>query len=116
MNIPNKKNDTYNGFEQGPIRPPSEAESLLLRVTRNCPWNQCTFCPLYKKARFSIRPVEHVKHDIDLIYKHIETLKEINHSSKRIYQFQINGILKNMDLNARQSFWECTKTKAIELI
>ncbi|MBN1930401.1 MAG: radical SAM protein [Desulfobacterales bacterium] len=105
MNKPNKKNDAYNGFEQGPIRPPSEAKSLLLRVTRNCPWNQCTFCPLYKKARFSIRPVEHVKHDIDLIYKYIEALKEISHSSKRIYQFRINGFLKNMDLNERQPFY-----------
>ncbi len=32
-------------FEQGPIRPPNEAQSLLLRFTRNCPWNQCEFCP-----------------------------------------------------------------------
>ncbi|SFQ94576.1 hypothetical protein SAMN05660706_1012 [Desulfoscipio geothermicus DSM 3669] len=28
-------------IEQGPIRPPSEAGSLLIRVTRNCPWNRC---------------------------------------------------------------------------
>jgi radical SAM superfamily enzyme YgiQ (UPF0313 family) len=35
-------------FETGPIRPPSEAYSILLRVTRNCPWNQCAFCPVYK--------------------------------------------------------------------
>jgi radical SAM superfamily enzyme YgiQ (UPF0313 family) len=30
-------------FEQGPIRPPSEARSLLIRATRNCPWNKCAF-------------------------------------------------------------------------
>jgi radical SAM superfamily enzyme YgiQ (UPF0313 family) len=34
-------------FEQGPIRPPSEATSLLVRVVRNCPWNRCAFCPVY---------------------------------------------------------------------
>lgn len=38
----------HPGFEQGPIRPPNEARSLLLRITRNCPWNQCLFCPVYK--------------------------------------------------------------------
>jgi radical SAM superfamily enzyme len=52
-------------FEQGVIRPPSEASSLLLRVTRNCPWNQCVFCPAYKGTKFSRRTIEEVKRDID---------------------------------------------------
>ncbi|MBW1704737.1 MAG: radical SAM protein [Deltaproteobacteria bacterium] len=52
------------GFEQGPIRPPNEARSLLLRITRNCPWNQCLFCPVYKKQKFSLRTVEEIKKDI----------------------------------------------------
>jgi radical SAM superfamily enzyme YgiQ (UPF0313 family) len=51
-------------FEQGPIRPPNEAQSLLLRFTRNCPWNQCLFCPVYKGRKFSLRPVEEIKEDI----------------------------------------------------
>lgn len=51
-------------FEQGPIRPPNEAQSLLLRFTRNCPWNQCLFCPVYKKRKFSLRRVEEIKEDI----------------------------------------------------
>ena len=53
------------GFEQGPIRPPSEAQSLLLRITRNCPWNQCLFCPVYKGRKFSLRTVEEIKRDIE---------------------------------------------------
>ena len=51
-------------FEQGPIRPPNEARSLLLRLTRNCPWNQCLFCPVYKRAKFSLRTVDEIKQDI----------------------------------------------------
>jgi radical SAM superfamily enzyme YgiQ (UPF0313 family) len=51
-------------FEVGPIRPPSEARSLLVRVTRNCPWNRCAFCPVYKGAAFSIRKAEEVQQDI----------------------------------------------------
>ncbi|MBN1847136.1 MAG: radical SAM protein [Deltaproteobacteria bacterium] len=56
-------------FEQGVIRPPSEASSLLVRVTRNCPWNRCHICPAYKGKKFSRRTVEEVKHDIDEMKK-----------------------------------------------
>ncbi|MBM4330938.1 MAG: radical SAM protein [Deltaproteobacteria bacterium] len=52
-------------FEMGPIRPPSEAQSLLIRVTRNCPWNKCEFCHTYKGEIFSFRSVEEIKKDID---------------------------------------------------
>ena len=51
-------------FEQGPIRPPSEARSLLIRVTRNCAWNKCAFCHTYQGANFSLRPVSEIKEDI----------------------------------------------------
>ncbi|MBN1856861.1 MAG: radical SAM protein [Dehalococcoidia bacterium] len=53
------------GFELGPIRPPSEAFSLLIRVTRNCPWNKCLFCHCYKGTTFSLRSMEEIVHDID---------------------------------------------------
>ncbi|HSW37895.1 MAG TPA: radical SAM protein [Acidobacteriota bacterium] len=52
-------------FEQGAIRPPNEANSLLVRVTRNCPWNRCHICPPFKGLKFSKRSVEEVKKDID---------------------------------------------------
>jgi radical SAM superfamily enzyme YgiQ (UPF0313 family) len=52
-------------FEQGPIRPPSEAASLLIRVTRNCPWNKCAFCSTYKRKKFSRRSLEEIKADVD---------------------------------------------------
>ncbi len=53
-----------NYYEQGPIRPPSEATSLLIRVTRNCPWNKCAFCHTYRGTKFQLRSVEEVKKDI----------------------------------------------------
>ena len=52
-------------YEVGPIRPPSEAGSLLVRATRNCPWNKCEFCPTYKGTRFERRPIEEILKDID---------------------------------------------------
>jgi hypothetical protein len=68
--------EAYAGFEQGPIRPPSEAGSLLLRVTRNCPWNRCKFCPVYKGTQFSRRPVDHVLRDIEAVYRAGQILRE----------------------------------------
>ena len=54
-------------FETGMYRPPSEggSNSLLLRFTRNCPWNRCTFCAMYKTEKFEVRPLEAIKADID---------------------------------------------------
>src|SRR5512139_2057733 len=63
-------------IEQGPIRPPSEAQSLLLRVTRNCSWNRCEFCHIYKGRRFSLRSVEEVKKDIDAIQAIVSEIKD----------------------------------------
>jgi hypothetical protein len=72
----------YQGFEQGPIRPPSEAGSLLIRVTRNCPWNRCTFCPVYKNTRFSIRPVAHVTRDLDAVAAAVQELSRGERAAK----------------------------------
>ena len=63
--------ETINGyqFETGIYRPPSEggSNSLLIRFTRNCPWNQCTFCGMYKEEKFSFRSAGEIKSDIDSI-------------------------------------------------
>ena len=71
-----KQEQAYRGFEQGPIRPPSEARSLLIRVTRNCPWNKCSFCSVYKGETFSLRPVDHVIMDIDSIHDAITVIRD----------------------------------------
>lgn len=42
---------------------------------RNCPWNRCRFCGVYKGRRFSRRPLEHVLRDIDSIADHIDALR-----------------------------------------
>ena len=55
-----------DGCELGPIRPPSESTSLLLRVTRNCPWNKCAFCAVYKGTRFSRRDENDLLAELDV--------------------------------------------------
>jgi len=63
-------------FELGPIRPPSEAYSLLIRATRNCPWNRCRFCPVYKGRRFELRPLGEIIRDIEAMRAVSEGIRE----------------------------------------
>lgn len=65
-------------FEQGPIRPPNEARSLLLRFTRNCPWNHCLFCPVYKNRKFSLRSVAEIKKDIQTAREMVDDIQALS--------------------------------------
>ncbi len=87
----------YRGFEQGPIRPPSEAGSMLIRVTRNCPWNQCTFCGLYKGTKFSLRPVDHVLRDIDKVHSYVNELQHIVKANGRVPMADMGRIMDELD-------------------
>src|SRR4030043_1772050 len=103
-----KKLTDYS-FELGPIRPPSEAYSLLIRVTRNCPWNRCQFCPVYKGQKFELRPAEDVIRDIEAakaIYDEIKDLAwkmgnggRLRDIAATIYtRYQHNDCIRNVAL------------------
>ncbi len=51
-------------YEGVVIRPPSEADSLILQVTIGCSHNRCIFCPAYKQKRFRIRTLAEMERDI----------------------------------------------------
>ncbi len=81
---------TYE-FETGIYRPPSEggSDSLLVRLTRNCPWNHCTFCAMYKSEKFELRKPDEIIQDINAMCDIHVHLKEI---SQNLGQ---NGIINN---------------------
>ncbi len=51
-------------YEGNIIRPPSEANSILLQVTVGCSHNKCTFCGTYTGERFKIKADERIREDI----------------------------------------------------
>jgi len=51
-------------YEGNIIRPPSEANSILLQVTVGCSRNKCTFCGTYRGERFKIKPDSIILEDI----------------------------------------------------
>jgi len=58
-------------YEGNCIRPPSEANSILLQVTLGCSHNKCTFCGTYKDKRFAIKSDEIILNDILFASKHM---------------------------------------------
>ncbi len=76
-----RSENTY-AFETGIYRPPSEggSSSLLLRLTRNCPWNHCTFCAMYKTEKFEFRSPDEIIKDINAMFSIYLQVKEISQS------------------------------------
>ncbi|MGD9192935.1 MAG: radical SAM protein [Desulfobacterales bacterium] len=97
-------------FEVGVYRPPSEggSHSLLLRVSRNCPWNRCEFCAMYKTEKFEVRSPRDVKQDIDAIADICTNLKKISqdlgHDDKITREAAIKLLNKYPELNYNQGF------------
>jgi len=90
-------------YELPPIRPPSEAYSLLIRVMRGCPWNYCTFCAVYKgyPRKDIIRSVAEVKEDIDELRAAIDHLHRQGHEGEPMTAFLADSnaiVIKTEDL------------------
>jgi radical SAM superfamily enzyme YgiQ (UPF0313 family) len=54
------------------IRPPSEADSILLQVSLGCSHNKCTFCGAYKDKRFKIKDDNIILSDILFAAKYMQ--------------------------------------------
>ncbi|HBT89355.1 radical SAM protein [Desulfobacter sp.] len=57
-------------YEGMVIRPPSEANSILLQVTLGCSHNKCTFCGTYREKRFNIKKDDVIFSDIEFARAH----------------------------------------------
>lgn len=58
-------------------RPPSEAYSLIIQATLGCSQNKCTFCSMYKSKKFTIKPLEQIKKEIDFFRRYVKKAERI---------------------------------------
>lgn len=95
MGISAEDNAVAVSMEKGPIRPPSEAKSLLIRVVRNCPWNRCAYCHTYRDSRFELRGLDEIRGDVlaaRRIADRIEALCALPGSDGRITQALVDRL------------------------
>jgi radical SAM superfamily enzyme YgiQ (UPF0313 family) len=64
-------------YEGNIIRPPSEANSILLQVTVGCSRNKCTFCGTYSGERFRIKPDDIIFEDIAFAAKYCKRQRRV---------------------------------------
>ena len=86
-------------FRIGPIRPPSEANSLLIQVTNGCTWNKCRFCQLYRHTKFKAYSADSIRADIDNIAYWAERVRRYERPGVSAFAWDLEGInaeLSNM--------------------
>ena len=66
-----KESDSMH-YEGNCIRPPSEAQSILLQVTLGCSHNKCAFCGTYDDKRFTIKDDDIILSDILFASKYMK--------------------------------------------
>ncbi len=64
-------------YEGDIIRPPSEANSIILQVTVGCSHNRCTFCGAYRDRSFRIKDPETIHRDLDFAARYCRRQKTV---------------------------------------
>jgi radical SAM superfamily enzyme YgiQ (UPF0313 family) len=84
------------------IRPPSEANSILLQVTVGCSHNKCTFCGTFAGERFKIKSDEIVDQDIQFAKEYCRRQRRVflcDGDALIIPQKRLLNILKKIETN-----------------
>lgn len=80
----------FDNAEGMVFRPPSEAKSLILRVTIGCSHNKCSFCSMYRDVRFRTRSQQE-------IYALIEQAARYYPDTRRIFLADGNALVLGND-------------------
>lgn len=60
----------FDSYDTPVFRPPSEARSFILRVTRGCAHNHCTYCNMYRGVKFEKLTDEEILRQIAMAYEY----------------------------------------------
>jgi radical SAM superfamily enzyme YgiQ (UPF0313 family) len=64
-------------YEGNLIRPPSEADSIILQVTVGCSHNRCSFCGTYRDQLFRVKDERIIDADLDFAARYCRRLNRV---------------------------------------
>ena len=103
-------------FRIGPIRPPSEASSLLIQVTNGCTWNKCRFCQLYRHTKFKAYSADSIRADIDNIAYWADRVRKYERKGVSAFAWDIEGINRELSMMTDVDEQQCMYTVANWLV
>ncbi|MCX7780654.1 MAG: radical SAM protein [Negativicutes bacterium] len=80
----------FDNAEGMVFRPPSEAKSLILRITIGCSHNACSFCAMYRGVKFRVRSQQEIA-------SLIETASRYYPDTRRIFLADGNALVLSND-------------------
>lgn len=76
----------FINYSEPLFRPPSEANSFIIQPTIGCSWNKCSFCEMYTKKKFSVRPEADV-------FREIDTMKPFANQIRKVFLADGNAMV-----------------------
>lgn len=87
------------------IRPPSEANSIILQVTVGCSYNKCTFCGIYKDTPFRLKSPETIDSDLQFAQKYYRRQKRVFLADGDVLILSQNRLIELLRKIRRQLPW-----------
>lgn len=92
----------YFDDAEGPVfRPPSEANSLILRVTMGCSHNKCTYCNMYRTVKFRARMMEEIVKQVQKAMRYKDNIRRIFLADGNAFTLSTDKLLAILDLLGR---------------
>lgn len=84
-------------YEGAIIRPPSEADSLILQITVGCRHNACTFCGAFKTKRFRIKSEQEIEEIISTARAYYPDVEKIFLADGDALTIETSELIKILD-------------------
>lgn len=80
-------------YNEPVFRPPGEAQSAILQATIGCSWNKCAFCEMYTSKKFTTRPFEQIKSDIEILAKIYSGVRKVFLADGDAFVLSVNKLI-----------------------